>query len=131
MKYKVGDKVKIVSLQSVGRSDCRNVVGDIGVVVDIDSCAAYDKDKAPYAYDPEKAKALLKEAGFAGGFEFEVTASPNESWGVPIVEAILPMLKKVGITVKPKPVESSALGEAVTANNFRPSSGRTSPVPIR
>ena len=37
MKYKVGDKVKIVSLQSRGRRDCRNVVGDIGVVVDIDS----------------------------------------------------------------------------------------------
>ena len=38
MKYKVGDKVKIVSLQSRGRRDCRNVVGDFGVVVDIDSC---------------------------------------------------------------------------------------------
>jgi hypothetical protein len=25
--------------------------------------------------------------------KFEVTATPNESWGVPIVEAILPMLK--------------------------------------
>ena len=37
MKYKVGDKVKIVSLQSRDRRDCRNVVGDIGVVVNIDS----------------------------------------------------------------------------------------------
>ncbi len=83
------------------------------------SSPAFDKDKAPYAYDPEKAKALLAEAGYADGFEFEVTASPNESWGVPIVEAILPMLKKVGITVKPKPVESSTLGEAVTTNNFQ------------
>ena len=73
----------------------------------------------PYAFDPEKAKALLAEAGYADGFEFEVTASPNESWGVPIVEAVLPMLQKVGITVKPKPVESSALGDAVTSNNFQ------------
>src|SRR5690606_11188536 len=83
------------------------------------SSPAFDKDKPAYAFDPEKAKALLAEAGYADGFEFEVTASPNESWGVPIVEAILPMLKKVGITVKPKPVESSALGEAVSTNNFQ------------
>lgn len=83
------------------------------------SSPAFDKDKAAYAFDPEKAKALLAEAGYADGFEFEVTASPNESWGVPIVEALLPMLKKVGITVKPKPVESAALGDAVTSNNFQ------------
>lgn len=83
------------------------------------SSPAFDKDKPPYAFDPEKAKALLAEAGYAEGLEFEVTASPNESWGVPIVEAMLPMLKKVGITVKPKPVESSALGDAVTSNNFQ------------
>jgi len=36
MKYKVGDKVKIVSLQSEGRGLCQDVVGDVGVVVDID-----------------------------------------------------------------------------------------------
>jgi peptide/nickel transport system substrate-binding protein len=83
------------------------------------SSPAFDKEKPAYAYDPEKAKALLAEAGYAKGFSFEVTASPNESWGVPIVEAVLPMLQKVGITVKPKPVESSALGDAVTSNNFQ------------
>ncbi len=83
------------------------------------SSPAFDKDKAAYDFDPEKAKALLAEAGYADGFEFEVTASPNESWGIPIVEAILPMLQKVGITVKPRPVESAALGDAVTSNNFQ------------
>ena len=33
MKYKVGDKVKIVSLQSEGRGRCMDVVGDIGEIV--------------------------------------------------------------------------------------------------
>lgn len=96
------------------------------------SSPAFDKDKAPYAFDPDKAKELLKEAGYENGFTFEVTASPNESWGVPIVEAILPMLQKVGITVKPKPVESSALGEAVTTNNFEAFiwSNQTGPDPL-
>ena len=37
MKYKVGDKVKIVSLQSVGRGCCLDVVGDVGEIIEYDS----------------------------------------------------------------------------------------------
>ena len=37
MKYKVGDKVKIVSLQSVGRGLCQDVVGDVGEIIYYDS----------------------------------------------------------------------------------------------
>ena len=37
MKYKVGDKVKIVSLQSVGRGCCQDVVGDFGEIIERDS----------------------------------------------------------------------------------------------
>jgi peptide/nickel transport system substrate-binding protein len=80
---------------------------------------AFDNSAKPYSYDPEKAKALLKEAGYEKGFEFEVTATPNESWGVPIVEAILPMLNQVGITVRPRPIESAALGSTVSSGNFQ------------
>jgi peptide/nickel transport system substrate-binding protein len=70
---------------------------------------AYDKARKPYAYDPEKAKKLLAEAGYPNGFEFEWTTSQNESWGLPIVEAVIPMLAKVGIKVKVKQVEVSVL----------------------
>jgi peptide/nickel transport system substrate-binding protein len=83
------------------------------------SSPAYDKDMKPYAFDPEKAKALLKEAGYADGFEFEWTASPNESWGVPIVEAVIPMLAKVGVKVKIKPIEGSALGGTISKGDFQ------------
>lgn len=81
--------------------------------------AAFDKEAKPYAFDPDKAKKLLTEAGFADGFEFEWTASANESWGVPIVEAIVPMLAKVGVRVKIKPVEATVLNDAVRKGDFQ------------
>jgi peptide/nickel transport system substrate-binding protein len=73
------------------------------------SSPAFDKSVKPYAYDPDKAKKLLAEAGYPNGFEFELTTSQNESWGLPIVEAIIPMLARVGIKVKPKLVEATVL----------------------
>ncbi|HZQ01281.1 MAG TPA: ABC transporter substrate-binding protein [Reyranella sp.] len=75
------------------------------------SSAAFDKTAKPYPYDPDKAKKLLAEAGLPNGFEFELTTSQNESWGLPIVEAIIPMLGKVGIKLKPKLVEVTVLTE--------------------
>ncbi len=73
--------------------------------------SAFDKSMMPYPFDPEKAKKLLAEAGYPNGFEFEISTSANESWGLPIVEAMIPMLAKVGIKMKPKMVEVTVLTE--------------------
>lgn len=73
------------------------------------SSPSFDKAVKPYAFDPDKAKKLLADAGYPNGIEFELTTSQNESWGLPIVEAIIPMLAKAGIKVKPKLVEVTVL----------------------
>jgi ABC-type transport system substrate-binding protein len=76
----------------------------------------------PYAFDPAKAKQLLADAGYPAGFEFEWTTSQNESWGLPIVEAVIPMLDKVGIKVKVKQVETAVLAVVVRRATSRPMS---------
>ena len=80
---------------------------------------AYDKTMKPYPYDPAKAKQLLADAGYPTGFEFEWTTSQNESWGLPIVEAAIPMLDKVGIKVKVKQVETAVLTELIRKGDFQ------------
>jgi peptide/nickel transport system substrate-binding protein len=83
------------------------------------SSPSFDKTVKPYAYDPDKAKKLLAEAGYPDGFEFEWTTSQNESWGLPIVEAVIPYLAKVGIKVKPKLIEATVLADILLKGDFQ------------
>jgi len=60
----------------------------------------YNPDIKRLPYDPEKAKQLLAEAGYADGFTIKLSA-PNDRYasGVEVCEAIASYLAKVGITV--------------------------------
>ena len=69
---------------------------------------AFDKDRAPYAYDPAKAKELLTAAGYPDGFEFTATVTEGTS-SLGVLEAMMPFLKEVGITAKAKVVDSNTL----------------------
>ena len=65
----------------------------------------YAKDVKAYPYDVAKAKALLKEAGFANGFtaDMMVYANPrgyNPVGGAKLGEAVQGYLAKVGVTTK-------------------------------
>jgi len=69
----------------------------------------YNADIKRLAYDPEKAKALLKEAGYGDGFEITLTG-PNDRYvqDAKIAEAVAKYLAKIGIKVnldvKPKSI---------------------------
>lgn len=77
---------------------------------------AYDPALPPYPYDPAKAKALMKEAGYEKGFDLEVTTNNNSAYGIAVAEAITPYLKAIGITVKPKVVENAIAVETMFQN---------------
>jgi peptide/nickel transport system substrate-binding protein len=63
----------------------------------------YDQALAPYPYDPERAKALLAEAGLADGFTTQLAFTTSER--KELVEAIAAQLAAVGVTVELVPQE--------------------------
>ncbi|MDE6840737.1 MAG: ABC transporter substrate-binding protein [Oscillospiraceae bacterium] len=58
-----------------------------------------------YPHDVEKAKQLLAQAGYAGGFEMSITVPSNYAQHMETAEVIIEQLKQVGITATLLPVE--------------------------
>jgi peptide/nickel transport system substrate-binding protein len=55
----------------------------------------------PYPHDPARALALLKEAGYAGGFEIKLDVAKGMALNdIQICEAIVAQLKEVGVKVE-------------------------------
>lgn len=79
----------------------------------------------PYAYDPKRAKELLKEAGYANGFDAGECSTENVY--APVVEALVNDLGAVGIRAKVRAIERAAMlaaqGEKRVKNMTRQGSG--------
>ncbi|HSJ57465.1 MAG TPA: ABC transporter substrate-binding protein [Anaerolineae bacterium] len=69
----------------------------------------YNPDIDHYDYDPEKARALLEEAGVADGFTIRIVSRSQSD----VVDAIIAQLAEVGITAELEMVERSAFWDIV------------------
>ena len=68
--------------------------------------AWYNSDtESTYAFDQEKAKELLKEAGYENGFDMEITVASDYQVHVDTAQVIAHQLEKIGIKVSIKPIE--------------------------
>lgn len=83
--------------------------GELAYTVLPPGMPCYNPDIAHYGYDPEKAKALLKEAGVEDGFTINLVQRSQSD----IVDAIVAQLAEVGITVEQEMVERSAFWDLV------------------
>lgn len=76
----------------------------------------YDDEYAHYyEQDYEKAKELLKEAGYPDGFDLEITVSSADQPHVDTAQIIAEELKNIGVNVTIKPIEWEAWLEDVYA----------------
>jgi peptide/nickel transport system substrate-binding protein len=126
MKQKPFDDVRVrraVNLAVNREAIVRTVLAGRGVVLAgpfTSSWLGFDPAVAPWPYDPERAKQLLAEAGYPGGFE----TTWNISSGVflkdtEIAEAAASQLRRVGIQVKLVPTERAKIQKDATEGTFQ------------
>ena len=70
--------------------------------------AGYNPDLPGFKYDPEKSKALLKEAGFPNGIEMTLNQTVDSPSTLKMNEALQAMFAKVGIKAEIKQMDSAA-----------------------
>jgi len=112
-KFFTDKRVRQAVAHAVDReSITKNLVGPASEVIhspchpDQFACSG---DVTKYAYDPAKAKALLKEAGHPDGFEFDIYAYREREF----TEAVIGDLVKVGLKPKLNYVQYTAFIENV------------------
>lgn len=59
----------------------------------------------PWPYDPQKARELLKEAGYPNGFETTLWSGYNDTTSAKVVQFLAQQLRQVGIRVETKLLE--------------------------
>jgi peptide/nickel transport system substrate-binding protein len=79
----------------------------------IDGYSKYDLYQAPPAGDPDKAKQMLAAAGVSN---LNLVLAADNTTGLGVAQAIQQGLKRAGITVTIKPLDSEPLTDLITGN---------------
>jgi peptide/nickel transport system substrate-binding protein len=82
----------------------------------------YDPTLKPYAYEPERAKQLLAQAGYPGGFNVTLDVPVGYQGAMKLKdvgETVVSYLKKVGVNVKLSLIEPAAATERYQAKQFQ------------
>jgi peptide/nickel transport system substrate-binding protein len=78
-----------------------------------------DASVAPFAYDPERARALLREAGYPNGFEFSITTTSGAYPGDrDIALAVVDQLNRVGVRARANVTEYGVQLKTVQARQL-------------
>lgn len=80
----------------------------------------YDASITPYEYNPEKAKQLLKEAGYPNGFEVDFSVTSGYLNGQDVVQAVAAQLAEVGIKCTVRESDSASQREQIAAGTVEP-----------
>ncbi|NNF99108.1 MAG: ABC transporter substrate-binding protein [Desulfobacteraceae bacterium] len=78
----------------------------------------YDPNGKRYEYNPEKAKALMKAAGYEKGFDLEIIGTGDSSYGTGVIEVAIPFLKKINISASALTLEGAAKYKRQGDRNF-------------
>ena len=80
----------------------------------------YDKNIIPYEYNPDKAKKLLADAGYPGGFSVDFSATNATMNGTDVVQAIASQLSQVGIKCNVIQEEPNQQREKISSGQVAP-----------
>lgn len=80
------------------------------------SLPGFDSSRTPYPYDPARARALLREAGYPNGIDIELWSSQSEQFPR-IAQTIQAYLARANIRVKLVQRDASSMREAARKGN--------------
>jgi peptide/nickel transport system substrate-binding protein len=78
-----------------------------------DHAAGFDPSFRPYTYDPERARALLREAGHGNGFKTTLAYNTADPLGGPVTAQLRSAFKDVGVTLELEALPPSTYPDAL------------------
>lgn len=118
-------KVRQALSYAVNRQEVLDMIADgKGVIIGSSMFPTFEKYYEPslaevYSQNINKAKELLKEAGYPDGFQMTITVPSNYQPHIDTAQVLVEQLKQIGVEAKIKLIEwDSWLGDVYAARNY-------------